>query len=52
MDIPPEHVFPDLEAIERYSAIREILQRLIRLGAIPATQRKRCLPPFVAARKL
>jgi mannitol/fructose-specific phosphotransferase system IIA component (Ntr-type) len=36
MDIPPEHIFPDLEATERYAAIREILQRLIRLGAIPS----------------
>jgi mannitol/fructose-specific phosphotransferase system IIA component (Ntr-type) len=35
MDIPPEHTFPDLEATERYAAIREMLQRLIRLGAIP-----------------
>jgi mannitol/fructose-specific phosphotransferase system IIA component (Ntr-type) len=35
MDIPSEHIFPDLEATERYAAIREILQRLIRLGAIP-----------------
>jgi mannitol/fructose-specific phosphotransferase system IIA component (Ntr-type) len=35
MVIPPEHIFPDLEATDRYAAIREILQRLIRLGAIP-----------------
>lgn len=36
MDIPPEHTFPDLKATERYAAIREILQRLIRIGAIPS----------------
>jgi mannitol/fructose-specific phosphotransferase system IIA component (Ntr-type) len=36
MDIPPEHTFPDLEAIDRDGAIREILQRLIRIGAIPS----------------
>jgi mannitol/fructose-specific phosphotransferase system IIA component (Ntr-type) len=35
MVIPPEHIFPDLEATDRYAAIREILQRLVRLGAIP-----------------
>src|SRR5580704_2244482 len=36
MDIPPEHIFPDLEATERYAAIQEILERLIRLGAVPS----------------
>ena len=35
MDIPPEHIFPDLEATDRYAAIREILQRLTSIGAIP-----------------
>src|SRR6266404_4459801 len=35
MDISPDHIFPGLKATERYAAIREILQRLIRLGAIP-----------------
>ena len=35
MDIPPDHIF-DLQATDRNSAIREILQHLIRLGAIPA----------------
>src|SRR6266567_4545185 len=35
MVIPPEHIFPDLQATDRYAAIREILQRLIRIGAIP-----------------
>jgi PTS system nitrogen regulatory IIA component len=36
MFIPPEHIFPDLQATNRYAAIREILQRLIRIGAIPS----------------
>lgn len=34
MDIPPDHIF-DLQATDRDSAIREILQHLTDLGAIP-----------------
>jgi mannitol/fructose-specific phosphotransferase system IIA component (Ntr-type) len=35
MSFQPDYIF-DLEATERYSAIREILRRLIRVGAIPS----------------
>ena len=35
MFFSPEHTF-DLDATERYAAIREILQRLIHIGAIPS----------------
>jgi mannitol/fructose-specific phosphotransferase system IIA component (Ntr-type) len=48
MDIPPEHIFPDLQATDRYAAIREILQRLIRVGAIPSHAEE---PLFAAIRR-
>jgi mannitol/fructose-specific phosphotransferase system IIA component (Ntr-type) len=42
---PPEHTF-DLDATERYAAIREILQRLIRIGAIPSHAEEPLLAAF------
>ena len=33
--IPPENILPELRATERYSAIRELLQHLIQIGALP-----------------
>lgn len=35
MFIPPDHIVPELRATERYAAIRELLQRLIQVGAVP-----------------
>ena len=48
MSFEPDHTFPDLQATERYAAIREILQRLIRVGAIPADAEE---PLFAAIRR-
>jgi mannitol/fructose-specific phosphotransferase system IIA component (Ntr-type) len=45
--IPPEHTF-DLEATERYDAIREILRHLVRVGAIPTDAEE---PLFAAIRQ-
>ena len=36
MDIPPDHIVPNLHAAERDAAIRELLRHLARAGAIPA----------------
>lgn len=35
MDVPPDHIVPDLRATERFSAIRELLRHLVGLGAVP-----------------
>ena len=35
MFIPPDHIVPKLKATERYAVIRELLQHLIGLGAVP-----------------
>jgi mannitol/fructose-specific phosphotransferase system IIA component (Ntr-type) len=44
MDVPQEHIF-NLQASERYAAVREILQRLISLGALPNDAEQRLLAP-------
>ena len=48
MFVPPEHIFPELEATDRYGAIREILRRLIHIGALPSHSEE---PLFAAFRR-
>jgi len=35
MHIPTAHIEPDIQATERFGAIRELLDRLVRAGAVP-----------------
>ena len=35
MHIPPDHIVPELRAKERYAVVRELLQHLASVGAIP-----------------